>query len=134
MTARENRWLIYTQRAARMGLDIEPDELWLLARIGENQGRISKSELERRSSIGDAQCAALLARLVATGMAMERPGDVFELSAKGQSDYQRLLQQREAELKRMLADWHPDKHPDVLAMMRELANSFARMPPERPRH
>ncbi len=133
MTARENRWLVYKQRAARMELDIEPDELWLLARIGENQGRISKSELERRSSIGDAQCAALLARLVATGMAIEGPGEIFELSAKGGADYQRLLQQREAELKRMLADWHPDKHPDVLAMMRELANSFARTPPERPR-
>ncbi len=133
MTARENRWLVYKHRAQRMGLAIEPDELWLLARIGENQGRISRSELERRSRIDDAQCAALLARLVATGMATQAPGEVFELSAKGRSDYQRLLQQREEDLKTMLADWHPDRHPDVLAMMRELANSFARTPPERPR-
>ncbi len=44
MTARENRWLVYKQRAARMGISLEPDELWLLARIGES-GRMERPQL-----------------------------------------------------------------------------------------
>ena len=40
--------------------------------------------------------------------------------------------QREADLKKMLADWKPDEHPEVVSMMRELAKSFASYPPTRP--
>jgi EmrB/QacA subfamily drug resistance transporter len=132
MTARENRWQVYTRTASRMGIGLEPDELWLLARIGELNGRATKAELEQRLRIGDAQCARLLARLVATGMLVELADRGFELSDKGRHDYRRLLQQREQDLKDMLADWSPDEHPDVRAMMRELANSFATTPPTRP--
>jgi hypothetical protein len=38
MTARENRWQVYTRTATRMGIPLEPDQLWLLARIGETAG------------------------------------------------------------------------------------------------
>jgi DNA-binding MarR family transcriptional regulator len=132
MTARENRWQVYTRTAVRMGIALEPDELWLLARIGEMKGRTPKTELEQRLRIGDARCVALLARLVAAGMVMESGDGRLELSDKGRADYRRLLQQREQDLKDMLAGWEPDEHPDVRAMMRELANSFASTPPTRP--
>ena len=46
--------------------------------------------------------------------------------------YLRLVRQREADLKKMLADWKPDEHPEVVSMMRELAKSFASYPPTRP--
>jgi EmrB/QacA subfamily drug resistance transporter len=132
MTARENRWQVYTRTAARMGIALEPDELWLLARVGEMKGRTTKAGLEQRLRIGDARCVALLARLVAAGMVMESGDGRLELSDKGRADYRRLLQQREQDLKDMLAGWEPDEHPDVRAMMRELANSFASTPPTRP--
>ncbi len=131
MTGRENRWLVYKERATRMGISLEPDELWLLARIGES-GRIAKSELEARLRMSNVDCQALLARVVAAGMASEAPGGILELSPEGRSDYQRLLQQREEELQRMLADWNPDEHPEVKAMLRRLANTFASSPPMRP--
>ena len=63
---------------------------------------------------------------------MESGDGSLELSDKGRADYRRLLQQREQDLKDMLAGWEPDEHPDVRAMMRELANSFASTPPTRP--
>jgi EmrB/QacA subfamily drug resistance transporter len=132
MTARENRWQVYTRAAARTGIALEPDELWLLARIGELNGRTSLTELEQRLRIGDAQCAGLAGRLVAAGMLDQSADGGLELSEKGMSGYRRLLQQREQDLKDMLADWKPDEHPDVREMMRELANSFASTPPARP--
>ena len=83
MTARENRWLVYQRSAARMGIALEPDELWLLARIGEAQAPMSQAELEGRLQMSRGQCAGLLARLVAAGMASaSRPGR-YSLSAKG---------------------------------------------------
>jgi MFS family permease len=35
LARRENHWRVYDQLARRTGLDLEPAELWLLARIGE---------------------------------------------------------------------------------------------------
>ena len=132
LTARENRWQVYTRTATRMGIPLEPDQLWLLARIGEMNGRTTKAELEQRLRVGESRCERLLAQLVAAGMLVEASGGDFDLSEKGRSDYHRLLQRREQDLKDMLSGWEPDEHPDVRAMMRELANSFASTPPTRP--
>ena len=132
VTARENRWLVYQRSAARMGIALEPDELWLLARLGEAQVPMSEADLEGRLHVAAGQCQGLLARLVAAGMASGAADGKFTLSAKGQADYQRLVRQREADLKKMLADWKPDEHPEVVQMMRQLAQSFASSPPARP--
>ena len=70
ITAHENRWLVYQRAASRIGIALEPDELWLLARIGEAKGRSSQDRAGERLRIGDAQCVALLGRLVAAGMAI----------------------------------------------------------------
>jgi EmrB/QacA subfamily drug resistance transporter len=132
MTARENRWQVYTRTATRMGIPLEPDQLWLLARIGEMNGRTTKAELEQRLRVGEAQGERLLAQLVAAGMLIGASDGDFDLSEKGRGDYHRLLQRREQDLKEMLAGWEPNERAEVRAMMRELANSFASTPPMRP--
>jgi hypothetical protein len=132
VTARENRWLVYQRSAARMGIALEPDELWLLARLGEAQQPMSEAGLEGRLHVAAGQCQGLLARLVAAGMASASETGRYTLSAKGRVDYQRLVRQREEDLKKMLADWKPDEHPEVVQMMRQLAQSFASSPPARP--
>ncbi len=131
ITARENRWRVYQRSAERIGLHLEPDALWLLARIGENQGPATQAALEERLHIGAAQCADLLDRLVASGMAIRGATGHYELSAQGRAGYARLLKRREEDLADMLADWDTAEHPDVRAMMQNLAKSFARTPPVR---
>lgn len=131
MTARENRWLVYQRAAKRIGIELEPDELWLLARIGEDRGRSTKRELERRLQIGEADCSRLLDRLVAAGMAGKTSAGLLELSAEGRESYKKLLQRREQDLEEMLADWDRNEHPEVRGMMQELAKSFASTPPVR---
>lgn len=131
ITARENRWRLYQTVAARIGVPLEPDELWLLARISETQGRTTRTELEKKLRIGSEQFAKLLARLVTAGMVRETAGDIIELSTQGQDASERLLRRREDDLKVMLADWDRNEHPDVKAMMQEMAKSFASTPPAR---
>ncbi|WP_295554954.1 MDR family MFS transporter [uncultured Hyphomicrobium sp.] len=131
VTARENRWRVYQRAAERTGLKLEPDELWLFARIGENHGRATREDLVRLLRINDAQCEDLLGRLVGAGMAGRNGAGLYELTAEGRAGYERLLKRRETDLEEMLADWNRNEHPDVRAMMRELAKSFASAPPLR---
>lgn len=131
VTARENRWRVYQRAADRIGLPLEPDELWLLARIGETFGRATQADLEARLATRAGQCRELLDRLAAAGMVTRTPAGLYELSEQGRAGYERLLKRREQDLEEMLADWDRNEHPDVRAMMKELANSFASAPPTR---
>lgn len=131
VTDQENRWRVYQNTAARIAVDLEPDEFWMLARIGEMAGTVTREEIERRLRIEPAQCASLLGGLVARGMVSEAPDGIVGLTAKGHDVYQRLLRRREESLRDMLADWDCNEHPDVRAMMHEMAMSFASSPPAR---
>ncbi|HEY8193944.1 MAG TPA: MDR family MFS transporter [Hyphomicrobium sp.] len=129
VTARENRWRVYQQSAQRIGLDVTPVELWLLARIGERGGQASRTELEKRLATGDVQRERLFAELVASGVVSEGHGDVIELTAKGKAAYARLVHNREDNLRHMLSEWDRNEHPEVRALLHEMANSFASTPP-----
>jgi DNA-binding MarR family transcriptional regulator len=129
LTAQENRWRVYQRSAERLGVSLQPDELWLLARIGERGGRMSASELQKRLSLNDAQRRRFSSGLVASGMARETPGGGFELTPKGAAVYAGLTRNREEDLRFMLSGWDPHQHPDVRALLREMANTFASTPP-----
>ena len=131
-TARENRWRVYQDSAKRIGVNLEPDEYWLLARIGERGGRESRSELERRLAVDETQSARLFAGLLASGMAAEAGDDIVELTSAGRAAYDRLLRRREDDLRHMLSEWGRNEHPEVRALLREMASSFARTPPVKP--
>jgi EmrB/QacA subfamily drug resistance transporter len=129
ITARENRWRVYQRSAERIGLKLEPDELWMLARVGDLHGRATSAELRQRLAIGETPCVELLDRLVAKGMVARSPAGLYEFTADGRAGFERLLRRREFDLEEMLADWDRNEHPDVRAMMKELAKSFASAPP-----
>ena len=128
VTARENRWRVYQRSAERLNIPLEPDEFWLLARIGEREGQAEKADLAKRLA-GDPHRSRILERLASAGMARKTSAGSIELTEQGSAAYDRLVRQREEDLKKMLADWDRNEHPDVRAMMRELVKSFANSPP-----
>jgi DNA-binding MarR family transcriptional regulator len=65
-------------------------------------------------------------------MAATVGGDVVELTPDGRAAYDRLLRRREDDLRHMLSEWDRNEHPEVRALMREMASSFARTPPVKP--
>ncbi|WP_045837412.1 MDR family MFS transporter [Hyphomicrobium sp. 99] len=131
ITARENRWRVYQTAVSRLGADLQPDELWLLARVGERNGKAEKEELRKKLGAKETRPAHLFSRLEAAGMAREAGGSI-ELTDKGRSIYDRLLRQREDDLRHMLHDWDRNEHPEVRAMLKKMANSFASSPPVPP--
>jgi DNA-binding MarR family transcriptional regulator len=56
-------------------------------------------------------------------------GDVLELTPAGKAAYARLLRNREDDLRHMLSEWDRNEHPEVRALLREMASSFASTPP-----
>lgn len=137
-TARENRWRVYQDSAQRIGVKLEPDQYWLLARIGERGGIEARSELAKRLRLDEKQSTRLLSGLQASGMAdvgmadENGAGGTIELTGAGRAAYARLLQKREDDLRHMLAEWDRNEHPDVRGLLREMASSFARTPPVNP--
>jgi EmrB/QacA subfamily drug resistance transporter len=129
VTARENRWRVYQQSAQRIGLDVTPVELWLLARIGERGGQASRTELGKRLAAGDERRDQLFARLVTSGLVSAGHDDVIEFTDKGRVAYARLVRNREDNLRHMLSEWDRNEHPEVRALLHEMANSFASTPP-----
>ena len=111
-----------------MNIPLEPDEFWLLARIGEREDQAEKADLAKRLA-GDPHHSRIFERLASAGMARKTSAGSMELTEQGSAAYDRLVRQREEDLKKMLADWDRNEHPDVRAMMRELAKSFASSPP-----
>jgi EmrB/QacA subfamily drug resistance transporter len=132
VTARENRWRVYRESARRIGVGLEPDQYWLLARIGESDGRTSRGELVKRLAIDDVQADNLFAGLERAGMAREAGGDSIELTREGRAAYDRLLRKREDDLRHILSEWDRNEHPEVRKLLREMASSFARTPPINP--
>ena len=68
LTARENRWRVYQRSAERLNIPLEPDEFWLLARIGEREDQAEKADLAKRLA-GDPHRSRILERLASAGMA-----------------------------------------------------------------
>jgi hypothetical protein len=128
ITARENRWRHYQLSAERLHIPLEPDEFWMLSRIGERDDPATRAELAKLI-MADPQRSQIFSRLAASGMARRTPDGSFELTEQGTRAYDRLISQRENDLRHMLADWNRNEHPDVKAMMRDLAKSFASTPP-----
>ena len=133
MAAKENRWRVYERAATQAGIAMEPDQLWLLARIAQKKsGREDAKALAHRLALSNEQCQALLSKLIESGAAMARSDGGVELTSKGSELFNKLIQHREADLEHMLKDWNADEHPEVRAKMAMLAKSFASSPPVRP--
>jgi predicted MFS family arabinose efflux permease/DNA-binding MarR family transcriptional regulator len=132
MAAKENRWRVYERAAAQAGVALEPDQLWLLARIAQKEHGETVTTLAKRLALADDQCKALMAKLIESGTATAQSDGSVELTGKGREVFDKLILRREADLEHMLRDWNPDEHPEVRSKFATLAKSFASSPPVRP--
>ena len=130
-STRENRWLVYQRVAAMDGIKLEPDELWLLARLAENGSRDTVTGLVGRLDIDEGYCRALVDRLAAAGMA-NGTHDAIEVTGPGFDVFGKLVARREGDLQKMTADWDRNELPELRVLLAELARTFAAAPPIKP--
>ena len=128
LARREERWELYRDSAARIGLDLEPPALWLLGRLGE---RPSATEEEIRSEhvVDDRLLSEAVEELTRSGLAAGGDGGPLVLTPAGRDPYEQLVARRAELLRELLQGWNPEQHPELRRLSDELARSLvAEMP------
>jgi EmrB/QacA subfamily drug resistance transporter len=123
LLSRERRRVVYGELVSAAGLQLKPRAGWLLLRVGEHQD-LSRHELAGLLQLPDASLRQRLAELdgyVAGGDASQPA----RLTATGAVAYQGLLRAREDRLRRLCADWQPDRHPKLEALLTHITHQLA---------
>ena len=116
LAQRDHRHLIYEQLAGEAGVDLTPQEMWLLFRLVEGRP-VEELQLEpQRES------------LVTQGLLDD--SDPPELTDAGNTVLDKLRIARQARIEGLLSDWAPEKHPEILAIVERLTLSLAESPPD----
>jgi EmrB/QacA subfamily drug resistance transporter len=113
----ENRWRVYRVLAERAGVELAPDEHWLLARLGGGDD----------VDLSDAAAAAALERLRAAGLVEDG-----RLSAQGERCLSQLVEARRDALEELLEGWDPAEHDELRALLDRLARELVAEPPAAP--
>lgn len=122
-TRSENRWATLRRIARRLGTELTPPEIWLLARLCRSGGAISIDSLARDSGASTGQIDTIAERLVGDGLA-RRDGSVLTSLRQGQELFERIVQRYRERLAEYLERWAPERREDVRAMLGRLAREL----------
>ena len=116
LAQRDHRHLIYEQLADAAGVDLNPQEMWLLLRVAEGQSvAVAELDLEEPMRVlGDLGLVEGETHLTAAGVAV----------------LERLRDARQARIEALCSDWAPERHPEILEIVHRLTKSLAEAPPE----
>jgi EmrB/QacA subfamily drug resistance transporter len=129
LAAREQRWSLYEDLAARAAVDLAPPELWLLARLGERTP-LPRSRLADELHNDEHRIGEVLDELRLRGLADIRDDGEIVLTTLGQNDYERLVAAKCAGLRELLAGWEPDEHPELAELIDRLGRDLMSEIPE----
>jgi EmrB/QacA subfamily drug resistance transporter len=127
LLSRENRRNVYQDLASGAGLKVAPRDAWMLLRVGEHPGW-SRHHLARHLHLTDADLNRRLGELVTAGYARPLPDDLSKpvpLTETGQQAFDRLFRVRHDRIERLCADWEPDEHPHLVALLTRLTHQLA---------
>jgi EmrB/QacA subfamily drug resistance transporter len=117
LARRENHWRVYRRLAERAAVDLDPAELWLLARLGE----------ETAVDLDEPRLAVAHASLRERGLIEDS-----RLAGEGRVVYARVVEARRTGLTELLEGWEPEKHDEVRTMLDGLARELVAHVPESP--
>jgi EmrB/QacA subfamily drug resistance transporter len=127
LLSRERRHEVYAGLASAAGLEAAPRAAWLLLRVGQHPG-MSRHDLARRLHLTDTDLEQRLAELITPGYVRALPastGEPVPLTETGQRAFDQLSLARHDHVARLCADWHPDQHPALLALLDRLTHQLA---------
>jgi EmrB/QacA subfamily drug resistance transporter len=132
IASRENREQLYRGLAARAGLEIAPQSCWLLYRVADHPGACV-DDVAARFNVPPSLIEAGIGGLVEGGLlspegspdgAKAASTCPLTLTRSGEAAIARLAEARRAGLSELLEGWDVDAHPEVAAMVRQLATSL----------
>ena len=123
---RENRVELYQTLAQRAGIDLPPRACWLLYRLADRPA-CTVNEVARRLKVGPDLIQPGVDGLLSAGMIEERRRGVdcdLSLTPVGRAALDKLTEARRDGLTELLDGWSPEEHPEMIAMVKDLAHSL----------
>jgi EmrB/QacA subfamily drug resistance transporter len=124
--SRENRTELYQTLAQRAGINLPPRSVWLLYRLSDRP-MCTVHDVASQLKVDKEIIESGVTGLVEAGMVhkVEREGqhDVA-VTPLGEDAMARLTEARRQGLTELLDGWNPEEHPEVIAMVKELAGSL----------
>jgi hypothetical protein len=125
LASRQRRHLVYERLTERAGLDVSAPDAWLLFRLGEHEAG-DDAALAAGLGAPGPELVPLLAGLRARGLVEP---DAARLTPAGADAAARLDRARREAVQALLEDWEPERHPEVLDLVRRFARSLSAAPP-----
>jgi DNA-binding MarR family transcriptional regulator len=125
LASRENRADLYRTLAGRAGLDLAPRACWLIYRLAERPGATLDSVCADLK-VAPARVEEALEALAGAGLVGPVAGSrtPLVLTDAGRAAIERLSAARRTGLTELLEGWDLDAHPEVEAMVRQLAHAL----------
>ncbi len=112
--------------AARAGVDLEPRAVWLLYRLADREAT-SAEAVSARLKVDPAVLRQGVDSLVSSGMVerVVRDGSTsVVVTPEGEEAIEKLTIARRQSLTEVLEGWDPEDHPEVVEMIRHLAQAL----------
>ena len=133
LSRRENRWEVFRRIAAAYNVRLEPDEIWLLARICLSEAAVDLAELAHEHGIADVKLEEIVQRLAKKGLIVCSAGGALDASVAGRQMFLNLSRTREARLSKMLAKWTHERQPEIKTLLDRLSRTLMAELPIEPR-
>jgi DNA-binding MarR family transcriptional regulator len=131
---RENRHWVYQALADEADTDLNPQQLWLLFRVGEH-GSATVPDLAERVGSDRERLTPEMRELIARGLIRLEGAEqgeehiVFHTTPESDALLARIDAVRRKNLEDALAGWAPERHPEVIGMVDRLSAAFAAAAP-----
>ncbi len=129
VASRENRAVLYRTLAERAGVDLPPGSVWLLYRLSDHPDCTVES-VAKMMKVDPAIINPGVEGLVAAHL-VSREGTTdnvhhhdLRITPEGEIAMEKLTEARRAGLTEILAGWDPESHPEVVEMVKHLADSL----------
>ncbi len=123
---RDRRQEIYRELVQAAGVDVPPRAAWILLRIHEHPG-MSRAALAEHLHIDGADMEDRLGELTQLGYlgaATSSDGQIT-LTQNGEEASEQLFEARQNGIARLLADWNPERHPELMALLKRISHHMA---------
>jgi EmrB/QacA subfamily drug resistance transporter len=130
--SRENRRELYETLASRAQVELEPRGVWMLYRLADRPG-CTLDQVGARLGVDPERLGASIESLESAGFLRREPGtdgkgapkvSHLELTAAGRDAIRKLTAARRESMTELLEGWDPEAHPEVVELIRQLANSL----------
>jgi EmrB/QacA subfamily drug resistance transporter len=127
LVGREGRRRLAEQIAERAGVELSAAGAWVLVQAYREPG----FDLEARAASWDVPLDRALAgraEVIDRALAVANGSSELVVTERGRESAERLIAERHATLSRLLDGWEPERHEELVALLRRLAEELGAAP------